>query len=73
MGLRAPLMVFCTPAVKDRFESVSSGPRTYPFSGPNCVGSYCLTNPFLIADKFRLLPSPNPPKKVLEPGVVADE
>ena len=70
VGFSAPLIVLGTPAVRDRFDSVSAGPSAYPVMGPNAAGSYCLTDAFLIAEKSRLLPIPNSPVYVVEPALV---
>ena len=73
VGFSAPLIVLSPPVVRDRFDSVSSGPSTYPFTDPNAVGSYCLTNAFFITEKSKLLAIPSPPKTVVEPGFVEAE
>ena len=73
VGFSAPLIVLWPPVVNDRFDSVSSGPSTYPFTGPREVGSYCLTNAFFITEKSRLLPIPSTPPAVVEPAFVEDK
>jgi len=73
VGFSAPQIVLCPPVVMDRFDSVSSGPSTYPFTDPNAVGSYCLTNAFLITEKSRLPPIAAVPPAVVEPAFVEDK
>src|ERR1700751_4028306 len=73
VGFSAPLIVLCPPVVNDRFDSVSSGPSTYPFTDPNAVGSYCLTNAFLITEKSRLPLITTAPPAVVEPAFVEDK
>jgi hypothetical protein len=70
VGFSAPLIVLCPPVVMDRFDSVSAGPSTYPSMDPNAVGSYCLTNAFLITEKSRFPLITTPPANVVEPGFV---
>ena len=50
VGFSAPLRVLVPPVVKDRFDNVSSGPMTYPFTDPKEAGSYCLTNAFFMTE-----------------------
>jgi hypothetical protein len=70
VGFNAPLIVLDPPLVKERLDSVSSGPSTYPPTDPNAVGSYCMTKPFFIEEKSMLLLIKNLPKNVVEPAFV---
>jgi len=73
VGFSAPLIVLGTPVVRDRFDSVSAGPITYPFMDPNAAGLYCLTSAFLITEKSRLPLIPSTPANVVEPAFVEAE
>src|ERR1700733_3559948 len=73
VGFNAPLIVLCPPVVNDRFDSVSAGPSTYPFTGADEAGSCRLTNAFLTTEKSRLLPITTAPPAVVEPAFVEDK
>jgi len=72
-GFRAPMIVLCPPVVKDRFERVSAGPRTYTFMDSNAVAvRYCLTNPYFYNGKSRYC-NHKSQTDVVEPAFVEPE
>src|SRR5438128_8900491 len=52
-GTNVPAIVFVVPSVKDKFDSVSSGPSATPLIEPSASGSYCNRKPVLIREKSR--------------------